>query len=66
MNLRFLRFYTLFNLGVVGWLYGFPSRIIAARSSEFQRLRAKEDFDIICGIGRLGCVAKRLVGFGTN
>ncbi len=45
--MKFLRFYTLFGLLVVVQLYGFPSLFAAARSLKFQRLRLKEDFDII-------------------
>jgi hypothetical protein len=42
-------------------LYGLFSLFTTARSSEFQRLQVKDDFDIICGIEKLGCVAKRLI-----
>jgi hypothetical protein len=31
----------------MSWLYGFSSLFTATRSLKFQRLRLKEDFDII-------------------
>ena len=47
MDLPFLRFCTLFNLGVVVRLYGFLSFFKATKSLKFQRLQIKEDFDIL-------------------
>jgi hypothetical protein len=47
MNLQFLRFYELFGLLVVLWLYGFFSLFTVARSLKFRRLRLKENLDII-------------------
>ena len=43
LDSRFLRFPRYLAFG----LYGFPPVITAVRSLKFQRLRLKEDFDII-------------------
>ena len=47
MKLQFLRFYTLFGVLVVVWLYELSSLITATRSIKFLRLRLMEDFDIL-------------------
>ncbi len=56
MGSHFLWFYEIFGLWVVGWLYGFFSLFTVARALESQRLRLKEDFDIIVALE----VGKRL------
>jgi len=44
MDLPFLRFYTLFNLGVVVWLYGFFSLFTAASLLKISAIAAERKF----------------------
>ena len=53
MDSQFLRFCEPLGLWVVAWLYEFSSLFTDARSLKFQRLRLKEDFDIIVELKRL-------------
>ena len=53
MNLQFSRFYTIFSVLVVFWLYVIFSFFTVARSLKFRRLRLKEDFDTIAALKSL-------------